>query len=41
MIKKLKVLLLSTVVAVGTWGCAKNENISTNFFIKLLFITDL
>ena len=29
MIKKLKVLLLSTVVSVGVWGCAKNENIST------------
>ena len=29
MIKKLKVLLLSTVVAVGAWGCAKNENKST------------
>ena len=29
MIKKLKVLLLSTVVSVVAWGCAKNENIST------------
>ena len=29
MIKKLKVLLLSTAVSVGAWGCAKNENIST------------
>ena len=29
MIKKLKVLLLSATVSVGAWGCAKNENIST------------
>ena len=29
MIKKLKVLLLSTTVSVGAWGCAKNDNIST------------
>ena len=29
MIKKLKVLLLSATVSVGAWGCAKNENVST------------
>ena len=29
MIKKLKVLLLSATVAVGAWGCAKNDNAST------------
>jgi len=29
MIKKVKVLLLSTVVAVGAWGCAKKDNAST------------
>ena len=29
MIKKLKVLLLSTVVSVGAWGCAKNDSVST------------
>ena len=29
MIKKLKVLLLSTAVAVGAWGCAKNEDVKT------------
>ena len=40
MIKKLKVLLLSTVVAVGTWGCAKNENISTKETYKISLILD-
>ena len=29
MIKKLKVLLLSTMLTVGVMGCAKNENVST------------
>ena len=40
MIKKLKVLLLSTVVAVGAWGCAKNENISTKETYKISLILD-
>ena len=34
-----KVLLLSTVVAVGAWGCAKNENVSTekeNYKVSLI-----
>ena len=29
MIKKLKVLLLSTMLTVGVVGCSKNENVST------------
>ena len=29
MIKKLKVLLLSTMLTVGVMGCSKNENVST------------
>ena len=29
MIKKLKVLLLSTMLTVGIMGCSKNENVST------------
>ena len=40
MIKKLKVLLLSTVVAVGTWGCAKNDKISTKEPYKISLILD-
>ena len=40
MIKKLKVLLLSTVVTVGAWGCAKNENISTKETYKISLILD-
>ena len=35
MIKKLKVLLLSAVVAVGTWGCAKNDKIGTKENYKI------
>ena len=40
MIKKLKILLLSTVVSVGAWGCAKNENISTKETYKISLILD-
>ena len=29
MIKKLKVLLLATMLTVGVMGCSKNENVST------------
>ena len=38
MIKKLKVLLLSTAVAVGAWGCAKNDKISTKEPYKISLI---
>ena len=40
MIKKLKILLLSTVVSVGVWGCTKNENISTKETYKISLILD-
>lgn len=40
MIKKLKILLLSTVVSVGAWGCTKNENISTKETYKISLILD-
>jgi basic membrane protein A len=41
MIKKLKVLLLSTAVAVGTWGCAKNNKAGAkeNYKISLILST--
>ena len=42
MIKKLKVLLLSTAVSVGAWGCAKNDSASTekeNYKIGLVLST--
>jgi basic membrane protein A len=40
MIKKLKVLLLSTVVAVGTWGCAKSDKVSINETYKISLVLD-
>ena len=39
MIKKLKVLLLSTMLTVGVMGCSKNENVSTekeNYKVSLI-----
>jgi basic membrane protein A len=38
MIKKLKILLLSTVVSVGAWGCAKNDKINTKETYKISLI---
>ena len=40
MIKKLKVLLLSTVVSVASWGCAKDNNVSTKENYKISLILD-